>query len=174
MDAARCDTINTVICPSICAMAFRSCRVRREIKRGCAVVHNENLRLLHERTRNRRALSLSARKVSAALLDLTRKVRLPWHPQTPCLCSLKRLIHLLVRGVELPQLKFSRMVPLKENRLLQNNTDLRHEFIQCIIPHILPVDENLSSGRIVKPWNQIHDRRFSRTGSSDNTDGLSV
>ena len=80
---------------------FPKRRVRREIKRGCAVVHNENLRLLHERTRNRKALSLSARKVSAALLDLIGKSAFLGIHKLPCLCSLKRLIHLLVRGVRI-------------------------------------------------------------------------
>ena len=110
----------------------------------------------------RKAPSLSAREGFCRPARSHRKVRLPWHPRTSLACAVSSASYISSSvASELPQLKFSRMVPLKRTAFCRTTpATFALSSSNRIIPHILPVDENLSSGRIVKPRNQIHDRRF--------------
>lgn len=62
----------------------------------------------------------------------------------------------------------------KEHCSLLNNTDFIAELFFRVILYILAVYHDVTAGRIVETGNQADQRRFSASGTADDSDGLSA
>ena len=55
---------------------------------------------------------------------------------------------------------------------LQNNSDCRPQCMKIICFYIHTANSHRAAGRIIKPRDQLHERRFGGSGSTDHTDRL--
>ena len=148
--------------------------VRREVERARTVVHNQDLRPLHERAGDREPLLLAAGQIPAALLDLKIKTAFLALHHVLCLRRLKRAPDCIVGGIFISPAHIVADRTRKEHRLLRDDTDLLNERALRVLSHVHTVDENRAARHIVEARNQIDKRRLAAAGSADDADRLSL
>src|SRR5258708_21069210 len=77
---------------------------------------------------------------------------------------------LLIAGVRTSESDVFADCPAEQKRVLQNETDLRAEGLDGIVPDVLTVNRDGAAAGIIEPWNQADESAFTRAGSPDNRD----
>ena len=148
--------------------------IRCKVKRTRAVVQNQDFRFFYQRTRNRKTLFLSAGEVFSVLLQ--HKIELilfAFYDFFRLGCG-ERLPDFCIGGVLFAPLHIVTDAAFKEHCSLLNNTDFIAELFFCVILYILAVYHDVTAGRIVETGNQADQRRFSTSGTADDSDGLAA
>ena len=149
MEAARCDTRNTVTFASG-ADGLAQARVRGIVQRGGAVVQDENFGVAHERTGNGQALALAAGEVLAALRDPAFKP--PSRVETnsaACEVSSATCSSASVASSFAPA-EILRDGPGKQDGLLRHDADLAAQLPGRIVAHVDAVDEDAPGRRVIE------------------------
>ena len=84
------------------------------------------------------------------------------HDKIVGLGVLRRLDHLLLRGVRAAPEKVLPNGPGEEHIVLQHHADAVPELLQGIVPNIQPVQQDRASGDVIEPGDQIDQRGLAR------------
>ena len=137
------------------------CRICSKIQRRRAVVKDQNIRLPHKSSRDGKTLLLSSRQIAAALLDPEfQPARFPVY-KLFCLGDFQRLFQFLFRGVFISPAQILRDSSFEQDSFLKHDSDARPQTFYLIFPDIISKDSDLSACSVIKPRNQIDQRRFS-------------
>ena len=129
--------------------------------------------MAHQRSCNGQSLSLSARQVLAALIDLCLQSVCSLSYKLCRLCCLQSLPQFFFRGVLLAPAQIVFNSSFEKHRFLWHNANHFPKRLQIKIFYIFPIDLHGSSRRIIKTRDQIHKTGFSGTCASNDTDRLS-
>ena len=174
MPAIRWDTRKVVVFPSRLWTALRSFA---SVAKSSALELSSRIRIsgfFYQRTRNRKTLFLSAGEVLSVLLQ--HKIELilfAFYDFFRLGCG-ERLPDFCISGVLFAPLHIVADAAFKEHCSLLNNTDFIAELFFRVILYILAFYHDVTAGRIVETGNQADQRRFSASGTADDSDGLAA
>ena len=147
-------------------------QVRREIQRAGRIVHDENLRLLHQCAGDGQPLPLSAGEIASVLLDGRVEAAGFAVDHLGGLRGFRRRHQLLVRGVLIAPAEIVADRSLEQDCLLRHDADPAGEDPVGISGNRTAVDLHRSLRRVVEPRDQIRQRRLAAARAADDADGL--
>ena len=133
------------------------------IERRKRIVENINLGVARHGAGDRKPLLLPAREIAAVLRDVSVVTVLFFEDKIGALRNFHGAFDFLVRRVVVAEVDIRTDTAREQHRLLRNITDLFVELALFIVAHVVPVDENIALGHVIKTRNKVDDRAFSAT-----------
>ena len=152
---------------------FTQPRICRKIKCRCAVIQNQYLWIFHKCSCNGKPLFLSSWQILSVLADFRIQSFFLFLYHLQSLRRFQCSVNHLVCCIFISHFHIVANGSTKQYCFLRNNTYFLSKRLNLIVFHIFSIYQYLSFRDIIKSRDQIDQRRFPGSGSSDHTDCLS-
>ena len=153
---------------------FSQRRVGSEVESGGAVVENEYLWIAYQRAGYRKALFLTARKVSATLFKFIIEPLRLLRNEVESLRYIEGFHYLFIGSVFIAPLHILADSAFEKHSLLRNYAHHSAQLLERIILYVHAAREHLAARNVVKAGDKVHKRRFSAARTADNADSFAA